>query len=305
VPKAGGDVSKYFTKRFHVGWNEINAIGQVGLSNYFQYIVETAWAWGAANGLGIEESEALGLGWVMRETQLSLNRPLRSGEEFDFTIWLADWRRVRGTRCFEIRIADGGDLVADGVQEIVVLDSKTLRPAAAPGQLIENLRMENPRIIPRRPFPKFEVPREMAFMTKRSVEWRDLDWQEHVNNSIYAAFAEEAATQALANLGWAPDQFKAQRSAVANRRVHIQYRSPAAWGEELSVATSLVELKSTGGTWYIDMERQADREPVARCVLEWATIDREAGDERAMPETLLRALQERLAGPSDMRRDSM
>jgi YbgC/YbaW family acyl-CoA thioester hydrolase len=145
----------------------------------------------------------------------------------------------------------------------------------------------------------------MAFMTKRSVEWRDLDWQEHVNNSIYAAFAEEAATQALANLGWAPDQFKAQRSAVANRRVHIQYRSPAAWGEELSVATSLVELKSTGGTWYIDMERQADREPVARCVLEWATIDREAGDERAMPETLLRALQERLAGPSDMRRDSM
>jgi YbgC/YbaW family acyl-CoA thioester hydrolase len=287
-------VSKYFTKTFHVGWNEINAIGQVGLSNYFQYVVETAWAWGAANGLGIEESEALGLGWVMRETELSLYRPLRSGEEFDFTIWLADWRRVRGTRCFEIRIADGGDLVAEGVQEIVVLDSKTLRPAAAPEPLIENLRMENPRIIPRRPFLKFEVPHEKAFVTKRSVEWRDLDWQEHVNNSIYAAFAEEAATQALASLGWAPDRFKAQGAAVANRRVHIQYRSPAAWGEKLSVATGLVELKSTGGTWYIDMERQADREPIARCLLEWSVTDRGGNQAMDLPEALFGALKDKV-----------
>jgi acyl-CoA thioesterase FadM len=76
--------------------------------------------------------------------------------------------------------------------------------------------------------------------------------------------------------------------------VHIQYRSPAAWGEKLSVATGLVELKSTGGTWYIDMERQADREPIARCLLEWSVTDRGGNQAMDLPEALFGALKDKV-----------
>ncbi len=287
-------MSKYFTKAFHVGWSEINALGQVGLSNYFQYVVETAWAWGAANGLGIAESEDLGLGWVMHETEISIVRPLKSGDDFDFTIWLQEWRRVRGTRCFELRIKDGGELVAQGVQEIVVLDSTTLRPVSPPEHLIDNLRMQDARVVPRHPFPKPAIPDAAAFETERAVEWRDLDWQEHVNNAIYPEYAEEASAQALAALGWPPDALKAAGCALTNRRVHIQYPASASWGERLKLTTALVELNSTGGTWYVDMVRQADKERVARCILEWAAIDRITGQQKALPEALARALRGRL-----------
>ena len=132
-------MSKYFTKTFHVGWNEISATGQVGVSNYLQYVVETAWAWGAAQWIGHRGEREAGLAWVMRETELSLYRPLRADDDFDLAIWLEHWRRVRGTRCFELRIKDGGELVAQGVQELVSLDSKTLRPTAAPEQLMERI----------------------------------------------------------------------------------------------------------------------------------------------------------------------
>lgn len=292
-------MSKYFSKPFHVSWNDVNAIGQVGLANYFQYVVETAWAWGAANGLGIPESEALGLGWVIRETEIALLKALRSGDDFDLTIWLVEWRRVRGTRCFELRLRDGGELIAQGAQEIVVVDSKTLRPMAAPEGLIQNLRMENPRSIPRQAFPKLHAPGETAFVTQRSVEWRDLDWQEHVNNSIYPAYAEEAGAQALAALGWSPAEQKAAGYAVTNRRVHIQYQSPAAWGQRLNVLTRLIELKPAGGTWYVEMEGDPDHEQTARCVLEWSTIDRDTGEEKALPEAVSRGLRERLAAAKE------
>jgi len=52
-------MSKYFTRTFRVGWSEINTIGQVHLSEYFRYVIETAWDWGATVGLSIAESEDL------------------------------------------------------------------------------------------------------------------------------------------------------------------------------------------------------------------------------------------------------
>jgi YbgC/YbaW family acyl-CoA thioester hydrolase len=297
--EAGGLVPKHFTKAFQVGWSEIDANGQVGISNYFQYVVETAWAWGAANGLGLAESESLGLAWVMHETEISILRPLRSGDEFDLTIWLAEWRRVRGTRCFELRLKHGGEVVAQGVQEIVVLDSRSLRPKAAPEHLIANLRMENPRIIPRGNLPKPRITPAGAFASQRAVEWRDLDWQEHVNNSTYPAYAEEAAVQALTALGWSPARWKAEGYAMANRRVHVQHPSSATWGERLNVTTSLIELKPTGGTWYVEIQRQPDGAPIARCVLEWSTTDRLTGHGKQIPESLYRALQGRLVAADD------
>ncbi len=88
-----GKMLKYFTRTFRVEWSETNAIGQVHLATYFKYVVETAWEWGAAIGLGIDESEKLGIGWLVRATELTLHRPLRPDDVFELTIWLADWRR--------------------------------------------------------------------------------------------------------------------------------------------------------------------------------------------------------------------
>lgn len=89
-----------FTRTFRVRWSALNAVGQVDLSEYFRYVVETAWDWGATIGLNIAESDELGLAWVIREAEINFYRPLGSNDIFDLTIWLVDWRRVRGIRCF-------------------------------------------------------------------------------------------------------------------------------------------------------------------------------------------------------------
>jgi YbgC/YbaW family acyl-CoA thioester hydrolase len=257
--------------------------------------VETAWDWGATVGLSIAESDELGLAWVIREAELNLHRPLYPNDTFDLTIWLIDWRRVRGTRCFELRLKDGGELVAQGRQEVVSIDNKTLRPVATPEYIIDKLRMENPRVFEHRKFPKFHTRPEAAFATQRIVEWRDLDTLEHVNNANYASYAEDAAVRALASVGWSPAHFKTNGFMVLNKRFQVQYQSPAAWEESLDVFTYLTELKPSGGVWYVEIERTLDREPIVQCLLEWSLADRMSGEEQILPESLVQVLKGRAA----------
>jgi YbgC/YbaW family acyl-CoA thioester hydrolase len=291
----GEDMSRTFTRTFRVRWSEINAAGQVHLSEYFRYVIETAWDWGATIGLSIRESEELGLAWVLHEAEIHLYRPLHANDTFELTIWLVDWRRVRGTRCFEIVLKDSGELVAQGTQEVVSLDLKSMRPVATPDTIIDSIRLEDPRVFPHQKIPKFQLRPEVAFVMQKKVEWRDLDSQEHVNNANYVAFAEDAVAQALAAMGWPPASFQAQSWIVSNPMVHIQYQSPASWGETLEVVAYLVELKPAGGVWYIQIERAADREPVARCLVEWSLANRINGEEQILPESLAHALKEKLA----------
>jgi len=288
-------MAKTFTRTFRVRWSEINAVGQVHLSEYFRYVIETAWDWGATIGISFTESEERGLAWIIREAEINLYRPLYTHDIFELTIWLVDWRRVHGRRCFELKLKDSGELIAQGTQEVVSLDLKSMRPVATPDYIIESLRLENPRVFSHQKFPKFQLRPDSAFLIQRNVEWRDLDSQEHVNNANYVAFAEDAAVGALAALGWSPAHFKNQSLVLANKRVQIQYQSSASWGERLDVVTHLVELKPTGGVWYIQIERASDREPVARCLIEWSLANRMSGKEQILPESLFRVLKEKLA----------
>ncbi|UCC53642.1 MAG: acyl-CoA thioesterase [Anaerolineaceae bacterium] len=283
-------MSKPFSRTFRVRWSETNALGQVHLSGYLRYLIETAWDWGAAGGLSIDKSAALGIAWVIRETEINIYRPLVYNEMFEFTIWLLKWRRVRGTRCFELRLKDSHEIVAQGAQQVATLDSKTLRPVRMPEQMLDNFLIENPRVIQQRKFPKFQSRPETSFVAQRDVEWRDLDALEHVNNATYAAFAEHAATQALASMGWSPSQFKTQGLAVAYRRFHIQYQAPALWGDTLNVALYLMELNPTGGTWHIEIKRASDNASIVQCVIEWSLANRVSGEEQTLPMGLFRAL---------------
>ena len=112
-----------------------------------------------------------------------------------------------------------------------------------------------------------------------------------MNNATYAAYAENMMIRALEAAGWSPSDFKAQGFAVQIRRFHIQYQSPALWGDTLAIAADIVALKATGGTWYIEIKRTADGEPITRCLLEWSLVNRISGEEQTMPESLFHTLK--------------
>jgi acyl-CoA thioesterase FadM len=258
--------------------------------------METAWDWGAAGGLSLEATHALGQAWIVRETQLSFFRPLRANDRFDFTIWLIGWRRVRGTRAFEIRLQDGGELVAQGAQQVAVLDVQTMRPTSPPAHLLDYYLLEEPRIIPMERFPRVPPAPETAFVVERWIEARDLDQLDIIDNSVSGAFAEEAAARALAVVGWSPAELKARGLAVSPRRFHILHQTPAVWGDRLETSTYLLRLEEAGGEWAIVTRRPADGASISQCILGWRLVDRASGETQPLPGSLWTALQDRVAG---------
>ena len=288
-------MSKIFTRSFRVRWSETNANGQVDITSYLRYLIETATDWGTAGHLSLDDIHALGQAWVIRETQFDFFRPLAYDDRFEFTIWLVQWRRVRGTRHFELKLKDSGELVARGAQQVVVLDSRTMRPISPPEHILKYYLLEDPLILPTRPFPRLPPPPQSAFVTERRVEERDLDQMEIVDNTVYASYVEEAASRALAIVGWDPAALKAAGLAVRNRRVHLQYRSPAVWGDRLQVSTYLLALGETGGDWIVAIQRLDDGVDIMNSVLSWDLADRATGEARPVPESLVAALSDRVA----------
>jgi YbgC/YbaW family acyl-CoA thioester hydrolase len=284
-------MSRIFTRKFRVRLSEVDAGGQVGVAGYLRYLMETALDWGASAQLGADDVEAMGRTWVIRETEFNFVRPLRYNDVFAFTIWLVEWRRVRGLRAFELKLEGGGEVVAQGVQQVVYLDGQTMRPTSLPEEIVERFRLEKPRVFPHQRFPKVPPAPEAAFVMQRRVEGRDLDSAEIVNNAVYAAYAEEAAARALAAVGWSPAHLKSQGLAVANRRIQIQYRSPAVWGELLKVTTYLLGSGNTGGVRYVAVQRATDEAPICECILDWTLLDRVTGNARLLPESLSTALK--------------
>jgi len=277
-------MSKIFTRTFRVRWAELDPSGFVSPANYLRYIVETAWDWGVAIGWGENYSQNTDVFWVIREAEIRFLRPLRHNDEFDLTIWLTGWQRVRGIRCFELTLKESGDVIAQGTQQVVYMDTKTGRPINLPEEEIGKFRLENPRVFPFERFPKVAAA-ENSFVTQRPVEWMDLDVYEHVNNVIYVNYAEEAAVQDFAARGWRPVKLTEAGLSVVTKRVHIQYLSVAEWGETLNISTHSLAVNDMGGSRYVSMTR-ADSSPVAECILDWELVDRQSGEARPLPDEL-------------------
>jgi acyl-CoA thioester hydrolase len=277
-------MSKIFTRTFRVRWGELNVSGFVSPANYLRYLIETAWDWGVAIGWDANYSQNSDVFWVIRETEVRFRRPLRHNDVFDFTIWLANWQRVRGTRCFELKLKESGEVIAQGTQQIVFMDAKTGRPKNMPVDRVDTFRVENPRVFPSQRFPKITAV-ENAYRTQRIVEARDLDLYDHVNNATYIDYAEEAAAQDFSARDWTPAKLTETGLAVVTRRIHIQYSLMAEWGETLNISTHVFDVKDTGGSRYVNITG-ADGSPVAECILDWELVDRNMGAARTLPDEL-------------------
>jgi len=277
-------MSKIFTRSFCVRWGELDPSGAVSPANYLRYLMETAWDWGVAMGWDSKYSENPDMFWVIRETEIRFMGSLRHNDEFDFTIWMVHWQRVRGTRCFEVKRKNNGEVIAQGTQQVVFMDAKTRRPASLPEEAVEKFRIENPRVFPFERFPKI-TPVENSFVMQRQVEWMDLDVYEHVNNVVYVNYAEEVAAQEMSARGWSPFKLAEAGLSVVTKRVHIQYGSIAEWGEMLNVSTHQPNVRETGGSRYVGISR-SDGSSVAECILDWELVHRQSGEARPLPDSL-------------------
>jgi acyl-CoA thioester hydrolase len=283
-------MTKEFTRQFRVRWSEVTAANRVPPSKYMEYLVETAFDWGAAYKLGFEESLTYGLVWVILETDIHFLQPLRYPDEFEFSIWMIDWRRIRGTRAFEVRLKDSQIVIVQGMQRVVSLDADTLRPKLVPDELVTRFRVEDPRSFPTQRFPKLGGRPADSFSLHRRVEWGELDRNVHLNNGEALRYADEVIIQYLSSLGWPPDRLFEAGLVPVPRRIHIKYQELGLWADRLKIETYPTHVQPHEVTNVIVVEREADSKGILQSIYHWGLVDLNTDEEQTLPPELYDSL---------------
>jgi acyl-CoA thioester hydrolase len=278
-----------YERTFRVRQYECDAYGHVNHANYLRYMQEAAFDASAAAGYGFDWYAAAGQHWLVRESDITYHRPLTYGDAVTIKTYVADFRRVRSRRAYELRHAISGDLVAEAHTDWIFLDGATQRPISIPLEMQLAFYPEGPppEAPPRERFPDAPPPPPRAFTQQRLVEWRDIDTVGHVNNANYLAYCEDCAVQAAAYFGWTMERMMAAGFAIVARRYRIEYKQPALLNDELAVTTWVADVKRATAVRHYTITRASDQTLIARAYALWVWVNLTTGKPIRIPAEFL------------------
>ncbi|MBC8100153.1 MAG: hypothetical protein H7Y11_11975, partial [Armatimonadetes bacterium] len=220
-----------YTSSYQIRHAECDPHGRLGVAGLLVYLQDAAFGASAAVGYTAARYAKLGYHWFAYETQLTLLHPLRYEQTVTVKTWIADFRRVRSLRCYEV--TREGVLVAYGTTDWVFISAKTRGPISIPPEVVAAYAEHTPTDVTPPPpvnFPPFPLglPSE-AYAMQHRVEWRDLDPAVHVNNAVYADYALEAQRRGDAEAGMVVTPWV--------QRLHIEYKLAAHLDDVLTVTT--------------------------------------------------------------------
>ncbi len=260
---------------------------------YLRYMQEAAFEASAAAGYWDDRYQALRRIWLIHESAVEYVTPLRYGDHVRIRTWVADFRRVRSRRAYELRREGDGALAARASTDWVFLDRDTGRPAVIPDEVIAAFLPDDPPAAAqeRTRFPAAPPAPPGVVTLRRPVLWRDLDSVGHVNNAAYGDLVEDAARQATSQYGWSAGRMAAEGFDLATQRLRIEYRQQARPGDEMVIATWVSELTPDGALRHTTVTRAADGELLAQAVAHWRCVDVHTRVATAAPPAFLDALR--------------
>lgn len=276
-----------------VAYHECDMNQMVRDACYLRYMQEAAFQASAAAGYGDERYQAMRRIWLIRESALDFRAPLRYGDQVAVRTWVADFRRVRSRRAYELRRAADGLLIACAYTDWAFLDRDTGRPALIPPELIAGFFPDDQpgEALERARFPVAPPAPAGLVALRQAVQWRDLDSVGHVNNAAYGDAIENAGREAARACGWPASRMADAGFDLATRRLRIEYRHPALPGDELLISTWLSALTEQGALRHTTVVRAADGELLAQAEAAWGCVDVQSRAAIPAPAPLLEALR--------------
>ena len=287
-----GSVPRVFRFRGPVWQADLDAFGELRSATMLRFLQETATRASTDAGFDPAFYERQGSLWLVRRTALTRLAPAHYGDEIEATTWVADFRRVRSRRDYEVRAGDR--LVAQASTDWVYVDRATTRPRRVPHDMQVAFLPEEAPSRARAPFPE-STPPGHASRTTRRIELHDLDALGHVNNATYLHYVEQGAEDAQASLGW---PLATQLAAGGRFRAvahDLEYLDAALYGEEIDVLTWPLAVADDGierSTLLVRRVRDRPERSLVRIVSRYTWVSAADGLASPMPTELRRALHD-------------
>ncbi|NLW05899.1 MAG: acyl-CoA thioesterase [Pseudomonadaceae bacterium] len=122
------------------------------------------------------------------------------------------------------------------------------------------------------------------FTTRFTVTAEAIDHYKHVNNAEYLRYIEEVSWQHSNKLGLTMDDYERLDRALVVIRHEIDYTAPAFEGEELEMATWIVEYDQRFRVArQFQLVRISDQKTLMRCYTRFACVTLTSGKLRRLP----------------------
>jgi acyl-CoA thioester hydrolase len=274
-----------YERAFRVGYDECDAYGHVNHANYLRYMQEAAFDASADVGYDFATYDTMNRYWLVRETDVMFQRPLVYGDTVIVKTWVADFRRVRSRRMYELRLMSTGEPVAMAHTDWVFLDSTTLRPSSIPLRMVAAFMPDGQSadLIERERFPEPPTPLPGVFRTHRRVKWCDIDRAQHVNNTTYLAYLEDCSVEFVRQEGWPVERMMSAGFGIVARRYRIEYKQAALMDDELEIATWVSDMKRATAVRHYAVSRVSDGQLLARARALWVWVDLKTGKPIRIP----------------------
>lgn len=278
-------VARIYRFRAPVWQTDVDAFGELRSAGLLRFLQETATRASTDAGFDPAFYDRTGTLWLVRRTAVTRLGPIRYGDELEGATWIADFRRVRSRRDYEVSTRER--VVARATTDWVFVDRATMKPRRIPREFEAMFDLDGVPPLAREPFPDVAPPPN-ATRTTRRVELHDLDALQHVNNATYVNYLEQAAEDAHAAAGWALDAQIAAGGRLRAVTHDVEYLDGAVYADEIAIVTWAGEAPD--GT----IERRSllarGGRPLVRAVSGYAWADVRTGETRSMPAALCDAM---------------
>ncbi len=265
---------------------EVDAFGELRTSTLLKFLQEIATRASSDAGFDPAYYVQTGTMWLVRRTTLTLDAPARYGDELDASTWIADFRRVRSQRVYDVRAADRR--IAQATTDWVYVDRERSRPRTIPAEMQRVFVPEGAPARRRVPMPE-DAPPAGATVISHRVAAHELDALAHVNNAHYVHYLETAALVAATSAGWPLPRQLELGGRLRPVTYDLEYLDGALFDEVLTIASWPTAVGGDRLERATLVTRARTAEPLLRSTsaYAWTGIDGERG---AIPPPLRDAL---------------
>lgn len=192
------------------------------LSSILKYQQEVGEIHFGIGGLGFEELVRNGMAFVITRTRAKINRMPLLNEHLSLTTWHRNSKGAQFFRCYRYSDTSGNPLI-ESVSAFALVDPETHR-ILRPSEFLRFGVSTQPGRINGCPDPdKIQIPENLIHAGIRRVGWSDIDYNGHLNNTVYADIVADCLPREL--------------RGIEVSEFSINFLSEALEGEEISLKT--------------------------------------------------------------------
>lgn len=209
---------KIFCKEYEI-MDFLTRNGEVKINHLVNYLIETSSYQSIELGLDNEKLLDMGYTWMIYKWKIRIKRYPRSHEKIKIKTWASGFRNINAFREFEIYCGEEKILEASAIFLLINLENR--KPIKIPEEIAKIYGYNDNRIFKR--IKRINEPENLEILNRFSYKilQADLDFNDHVNNSVYLELIYEAMDKDL--------------SQVKFKEISVNYINELKLGDEIII----------------------------------------------------------------------